>query len=83
MQIVGIFYCHLEYFTDFLYILWFLGAVCGHLAPFTQFWYVAPRKIWQPCSAARRTSHYENKFRSTNNFAIRKLLLTSRGQYFS
>jgi hypothetical protein len=33
-----------------MYILWPLGTVCAHLVYFVPFWYVAPRKIWQPCS---------------------------------
>jgi hypothetical protein len=28
--------------------------ICGHLVYFPPFWYVVPRKIWQPCSCARR-----------------------------
>jgi hypothetical protein len=35
MENVGIFYCHMEQFSG----IW-------HILPF---WYVAPRKIWQPC----------------------------------
>jgi hypothetical protein len=32
---------HLEYFRPF-------GIVCGDLVYFPPFWYVLPRKIWQP-----------------------------------
>jgi hypothetical protein len=45
---IGIFYGHLEYDThlvylkDILYIFWSFGT-------FFPFWYVVPRKIWQPC----------------------------------
>jgi hypothetical protein len=30
------------------YILWPIGIFCGHLLKFCPFWYVVPRKIWQP-----------------------------------
>jgi hypothetical protein len=40
MEDVCAFYGRLVYFTAILYILW----------PFGIFWYVVPRKIWQPCS---------------------------------
>jgi hypothetical protein len=46
---VGIFYDHLEYFTDIWYNLWPFGIVCGHLLCFSQFGMFGPRKIWQPC----------------------------------
>jgi hypothetical protein len=26
-----------------------VAMFCGHLVYFSTFWYVAPRKIWQPC----------------------------------
>jgi hypothetical protein len=38
---VGIYYGHLAYVTAICYVLWSFGA-------FTPFWYVVPRKIWQP-----------------------------------
>jgi hypothetical protein len=48
----GIFCCHLVYFVDIWYILWPVGTFCGHLVYvptyFFRFWYVVPRKIWQP-----------------------------------
>jgi hypothetical protein len=37
-------------FTAILYILWTFGIFCGHLVIFFPFWYVEPRKIWQPCT---------------------------------
>jgi hypothetical protein len=49
---ICIFYGHLVYFTAFGYILLSLGTFYGNLVYFYPFWYVAPRKIWQPCSAA-------------------------------
>jgi hypothetical protein len=30
------------------YILWQVGTFYGHFGIFFPFWYVAPRKIWQP-----------------------------------
>jgi hypothetical protein len=42
MEDVGIFNGHLVYFTAIWYILWLFGV-------FSPFWYVVPRKIWQPC----------------------------------
>jgi hypothetical protein len=37
----GLFYCHLLYFVAICYILWLFGIIFP-------FWYVVPRKIWQP-----------------------------------
>jgi hypothetical protein len=42
----GIFYGHLVHFTAIWYILWSFSI-------FSTFWYVVPRKIWQPCFASR------------------------------
>jgi hypothetical protein len=39
MEDVGIFYGHLIYFLAIWYIVWLFGL----------FWYIVPRKIWQPC----------------------------------
>jgi hypothetical protein len=36
------------YFTAILYILWAFGIFYGKLVQFFLFWYIAPRKIWQP-----------------------------------
>jgi hypothetical protein len=42
MENVGIFYVHLDhYFMAILNILWPFGT-------FFPFWYIVPRKIWQP-----------------------------------
>jgi hypothetical protein len=55
MENVGIFYGHLEYFTDIWNILRTFGIFYGHLVMFWQFgifsplfWYNVSRKIWQP-----------------------------------
>jgi hypothetical protein len=48
MEIIGIIYEHLIQFTAVLCILYKFGTFCGHLVYFFPFWYVAPRKIWQP-----------------------------------
>jgi hypothetical protein len=54
MQWKILFYGHLAHFTDFCYILWTFGIVRGNLAYFSPFWYLAPRKIWQPCTQAQK-----------------------------
>jgi hypothetical protein len=41
MENVGVFYGRLVYFVVIWSILWSFGI-------FDQFWYVVPRKIWQP-----------------------------------
>jgi hypothetical protein len=41
----------LEHFTDIWDILWPFGTFSVNLVPCFQFWYHAPRKIWQPCIA--------------------------------
>jgi hypothetical protein len=30
--------------------IWPIGTFCGQLVYFSPFWYVVPRKIWQPCT---------------------------------
>jgi hypothetical protein len=50
MKDVGKFYGHLVYFTAILYILWTFGIFWVNFRIFIQFWYVVPRKIWQPRS---------------------------------
>jgi hypothetical protein len=45
---IWLFYCHLVYFMAIWYILWPFGIIFGDFFPF---WYVVPRKIWQPCWA--------------------------------
>jgi hypothetical protein len=40
----GLPYGHLVFFVAIWYILWSFGQ-------FFMFWYVIPRKIWQPCFA--------------------------------
>jgi hypothetical protein len=47
----GIFYGHLTYFTAIRNILYKFEMFGGNLVYFPPFWYVAPRKIWQPCTA--------------------------------
>jgi hypothetical protein len=51
MENTGIFYEHLAYFTAIGNILWSFGIFCGHLIYFSPFWYLVPRKFWQPCFA--------------------------------
>jgi hypothetical protein len=41
-------YCHLVYYSAILNILWPFGIIYGYFGIFFPFWYVAPRKIWQP-----------------------------------
>jgi hypothetical protein len=54
MEDVGIFYGHLVYFKAICYTLWKFGMFCGTLVNFSTFWYVVPRKLWQPCSGDQR-----------------------------
>jgi hypothetical protein len=37
-------------------ILWSLGIFCGHLVYFSPFWYLLPRKIWQPWTEVDRVT---------------------------
>jgi hypothetical protein len=46
LWLFGIFHWHLVYFMVMWYILWLFGI-------FLPFWYVAPRKIWQPCAVRK------------------------------
>jgi hypothetical protein len=48
MEDDGILYRHLVNFTVLCYILWAFGIVRGNLVYFFPFWYIVPRKIWQP-----------------------------------
>jgi hypothetical protein len=48
LENVKIFYGHLEYFINSWDILRLFGTFCVHLVRLFQFWYHAPRKIWQP-----------------------------------
>jgi hypothetical protein len=51
---LGIFHDYWVYFTAIGNILWPFGKFCGHLIYFSPFWYFVPRKIWQPCSSAKK-----------------------------
>jgi hypothetical protein len=53
MEDVGIFFVHLVNFLAIRHILWPFGIFSPVLIHFFLFWYVAPRKIWQPCSATQ------------------------------
>jgi hypothetical protein len=57
MEVIGLFYGHLVYFTAIWYILWPLGLCYYYLAHFSKFWIVFPRKIWQPCRRGRPRCH--------------------------
>jgi hypothetical protein len=54
MENLGIFYDHLVYFTAIGNILWPFGIFCGRLVYFSPFWYLVPRKIWQPWNRQAR-----------------------------
>jgi hypothetical protein len=45
---IGIFYDHWVNFAATGSILWPFFIFCGHLVYFSPFWYLVPRKIWQP-----------------------------------
>jgi hypothetical protein len=49
MEGVGKLCVQLVYLMDTWHILWPLGIFYGYLVCFSPFWYVIPRKIWQPC----------------------------------
>jgi hypothetical protein len=53
MEDVGKFYIHSAYFSAISYILRQFGKFCGHFDILFPFWYVVPRKIWQPCPTAQ------------------------------
>jgi hypothetical protein len=48
LRTFGVFYGHLEYFTDISENFDNLVVFCVHLAHLFRFWYRATRKIWQP-----------------------------------
>jgi hypothetical protein len=48
MKVIGKLYGHLVYFTAISCILWPFGLFCGHFGVCFPFWYIVPRKIWQP-----------------------------------
>jgi hypothetical protein len=50
MENVGIFYGVWSHFAAIWYIFCPFGIFCGNVVYFPPFWYVVPRKIWQPCS---------------------------------
>jgi hypothetical protein len=52
----GIFYRHLVHFTAFCSILWTFGIVRVNLVYFFPFWYLEPRKIWQPWFESKNPS---------------------------
>jgi hypothetical protein len=55
MEGVGILHVHLVYFKAVWYILWQYGIFYSYLVYiFSPFWYVVPRKIWQPCFKCRK-----------------------------
>jgi hypothetical protein len=62
MEHVNILYSHLVYFTAIVNILYPFGIFHGYLVYiFFQFWYVVPRKIWQPCLVrADQQGHVQN-----------------------
>jgi hypothetical protein len=49
MENIVIFYDDLIYFAAIGNIIWPFGILWGHLVHFPTFWYLVPRKIWQPC----------------------------------
>jgi hypothetical protein len=42
-----------EYFIDIWSILCPFGTFCSNLVYVPPFWYIVPRKIWQPCASTR------------------------------
>jgi hypothetical protein len=48
LYLYGIYHSQYVVFLVIWYILWPIGMCCGPLAYLSTFWYVVPRKIWQP-----------------------------------
>jgi hypothetical protein len=68
----------LEYFMATLYILRPFGIFYGHLVHFSRFWYVVPRKIWQPCGIS------QGRFCSArNDLFCRKFIAHSKRESFA
>jgi hypothetical protein len=59
---------HVEYYRTIRYISCPFGIFCGHLVNFSPFWYVVPRKIWQPCQRNISKSFIETPFKKTYFF---------------
>jgi 4-hydroxybenzoate polyprenyltransferase len=57
MEGAGILYVHLGYSIAIWYILWPFGIIEAFWYIFRPFWYVVPRKIWQPCHRWRYKYH--------------------------
>jgi hypothetical protein len=54
MEDAGICYGHLVNFLAFWYILWHFGiCILWTFGTFPPFWYIEPRKIWQPWQGRR------------------------------
>jgi hypothetical protein len=54
MEGAGIFYVHFVHFMAIWSIVWPIGLFKVNWYIFSPFWYVAPRKIWQPWFAGSR-----------------------------
>jgi hypothetical protein len=50
MKFFGIFRDHSVHSVFIWYMLWPFGIFCCRFGVFYAFWYLAPRKIWQPWS---------------------------------
>jgi hypothetical protein len=57
MKDVDKFYVRLVYFTVNSYILWPFGIFCRHFNIVIPFWYIVPRKIWQPWAEGINYEH--------------------------
>jgi hypothetical protein len=53
------------------YILWQLVIVYGYSLYFFPFWYVVPRKIWQPCMHATNAHSDQSSFYQRGFFSVR------------
>jgi hypothetical protein len=87
MEVVGIFYGHLVYFTAIWYILCPFGICYGNLVYFPLFWYVVSSNIWQPCSVRgnesqsfSRTDLCQGSVYTQTDFKVR--LLHTRSQSY-
>jgi hypothetical protein len=77
MEDVGIFYGHLVHFTDFCYILWTFGIVCGNLIYFSRFGILYEEKSGNP---EQKTKIYHETILTTAAFTNSTLARVASGR---
>jgi hypothetical protein len=82
MEDVGLFYGHSVHFTSIWYILWPLGIhILWLFGTFPPFWYVVPRKIWQPCSVRLSRNLSKRDERTVYQTSLWKSGVTRLGEF--